>query len=143
MTDNGKYVEIHPFYHGIAVVAIDGKNGRRYGYVNESGKEIVSPRFSSAQDFKDDTALVQQCHKFYFIDRYGKKLNENVVRQVGDFIDGLALAQDFHKYNGISKYGWINRHGEWIIPPDYEEANPFQEGLAAVKKEGKWGYIKR
>ena len=136
MTDNGKYAEIHPFYHEMALVAIDGKNGRRYGYINEQGEEIVSPRFWYAQDFKDDTALVGQFNKYYFIDCEGKKLNKNVFRQVEDFEDGMDLAQDFHKYNGISKYGWINRNGEWIIPPDYEEIYPFQEGLATVKKMG-------
>ena len=39
MTDKGKYVEIHPFHRGISVVAIEGKNGKRYGYINESGKD--------------------------------------------------------------------------------------------------------
>ena len=30
---------------------------------------------------------------------------------------------------------------ETVITPQYEEAEPFSEGLAAVKKDGKWGYI--
>lgn len=143
MKDKRKYVEIHPFYNGIAVVAIEGEKGKRYGYINEYGKEIVSPRFSFAQDFTHDIALVQQRHRFYFIDREGKKLNDNSFLKVGDFVDRWTLAQDCSYYNGISSYGWINRYGEWIISPLYEEANDFQEGFASVKKEGKWGFIKR
>ena len=29
MTDNGKYVEIHHFYCGIAIVAIEGKKRKK------------------------------------------------------------------------------------------------------------------
>lgn len=32
-------------------------------------------------------------------------------------------------------------HYEETIAPQYEDAGPFNEGLAAVKKNGKWGYI--
>ena len=28
-----------------------------------------------------------------------------------------------------------------MITPQYEDADSFNEGLAAVKKDGKWGYI--
>ncbi|WP_179215982.1 WG repeat-containing protein [Paenibacillus sp. MY03] len=30
---------------------------------------------------------------------------------------------------------------EFVIPPLYEEARPFEDGVAFVKKDGKWGLI--
>jgi hypothetical protein len=39
------------------------------------------------------------------------------------------------------KYGFIDRHGKIRIEPRFDEADRFQEGLAAVALDGKWGYI--
>ena len=38
-------------------------------------------------------------------------------------------------------YGYINSKGEEIIPPQFELAGDFSEGLAAVGDENKMGYI--
>ena len=35
-------------------------------------------------------------------------------------------------------YRWLCKV---IIPLEYEEVGNFSEGLAAVRKDGKWGYI--
>lgn len=37
--------------------------------------------------------------------------------------------------------GYINLHGKWAIPPAYESAEHFREGIAAVRVGGLWGYI--
>lgn len=37
----------------------------------------------------------------------------------------------------------MNRSGEMVVPAKYDVACSFSEGLAAVKKNGKWGYIDR
>ncbi len=39
------------------------------------------------------------------------------------------------------KYGFKNDVGETVIPPKYDDARDFSEGLAAVKMGGRWGYI--
>ncbi|MEZ4939317.1 MAG: WG repeat-containing protein [Saprospiraceae bacterium] len=39
------------------------------------------------------------------------------------------------------KYGFVKMDGTIAIPFDFEDADPFFEGLAAVKKENCWGYI--
>ena len=38
-------------------------------------------------------------------------------------------------------YGYVNAKGEYVITPQFEEAQSFSEGLAAVKIDNKWGYI--
>lgn len=54
----------------------------------------------------------------------------------GEFHDGLAPAK-------IEKgWGYINKKGEWIIPPQFSQARNFSEGLAAVKLSAKrFAYI--
>lgn len=41
------------------------------------------------------------------------------------------------------KTGFMDIHGEMVIAPSYEEAGWFSEGLAPVKKGGKWGFINK
>lgn len=39
------------------------------------------------------------------------------------------------------KLGYIDTMGTLVIPPKYDNADNFSEGLAAVKINNKWGYI--
>ena len=38
-------------------------------------------------------------------------------------------------------FGYIDRNGKVVIRPQFEEAAPFHENLAAVRIKGKWGFI--
>ena len=38
-------------------------------------------------------------------------------------------------------YGYIDRDGNQVVPPFFEDARAFSEGVAAVKLNGRWGYI--
>ncbi|MFO0175197.1 MAG: WG repeat-containing protein, partial [Aphanizomenon sp.] len=40
-----------------------------------------------------------------------------------------------------NKWGYIDRTGQFIINPQFDEADIFSEELAAVKMGEKWGYI--
>ena len=39
------------------------------------------------------------------------------------------------------RYGYVNRAGKFVLEPQYENALPFSDFLAGVKKDGKWGFI--
>ena len=55
--------------------------------------------------------------------------------------DVLAIAGV--KTGNSMKVGFIDPQGQWVIEPKYEQAEPFSQGMAAVKENGKWGYIFR
>ena len=40
-----------------------------------------------------------------------------------------------------SKYGFIDKSGKVVIEPQFDDAEPFSEGLAQVEKDGKYGFI--
>lgn len=66
------------------------------------------------------------------------KLN---FRKIKPFTNELAVAQQNGKSAKDRKYGYINRKGKWVIPPTYNNALSFNEGLAPVSAKGKWGFI--
>jgi len=40
-----------------------------------------------------------------------------------------------------TKWGYIDANGEFAIPPQFDEAGPFSEGLAAVEQNKRTGYV--
>lgn len=44
-------------------------------------------------------------------------------------------------YRENGQWGFLNTLGEIIMKPQYEDAQPFVNGYAAVKQNGLWGYI--
>jgi hypothetical protein len=41
-------------------------------------------------------------------------------------------------------FGYIDTRGEWVIPPRFQYANDFSDGLAGVSlREDGWGFIDR
>ncbi|MGP8217201.1 MAG: WG repeat-containing protein [Bacteroidia bacterium] len=58
----------------------------------------------------------------------------------------ISFAQDEHKLKPIQKdykygYGYDDNGGIFTIPPKYDDAQYFEEGLASVKLGDKWGFI--
>ncbi len=45
--------------------------------------------------------------------------------------------------NENDKWGYKNKKGEIVIEPQFDYADDFSEGLAAIKIGGKWGYINK
>jgi hypothetical protein len=63
---------------------------------------------------------------------------------IHQFQEGLALVKDGGSILGrdSARYGFIDRTGAEIIPAQFRKAGDFSEGLAAVKVENFWGYIR-
>ncbi len=72
------------------------------------------------------------------------------------FSEGMAVAaRDVSSTGWIDYYGYINTLGEWVIPPKYQQAYAFQNGVARVRVGGfidhngmecgeqKYGYINK
>lgn len=93
------------------------------------------PRFSEGV-----CAVIDSTNSYYlFIDKNGQKaIDITIEGTLGgaatyyfpEFHDGLCVAHD--KY----KFGYIDRAGKWAIPPQFDQAHRFGDGLAAVRKKG-------
>lgn len=56
--------------------------------------------------------------------------------------DGL-VPLEFEGPDNEELSGYVNLSGKLVIEPGFDEANPFVDGRALVKKDGKWGFIDR
>lgn len=62
-------------------------------------------------------------------------IKEDIVKYQNTYLEPQ------YDYN-TGKYGYVNDRGEWIIPPQYEEAYEFHSEVARVKKSnGQYNYI--
>lgn len=52
-----------------------------------------------------------------------------------DFSEGVTAVSQ----NGL--WGYIDETAQWVIPPQYDSADHFRDGLALVEKDGKLRYI--
>lgn len=108
------------------------------GYIDETGKVVITPQFDDARDFSEGLAYVSSKEFRGFIDRHGKTVIK-LDSEAKDFHEGLAAV----KGSGRTGWGYMDRSGRWVIKPQYRIADDFSEGLAQVMVDRKFGYINK
>ena len=135
------------FSEGLAAVSVDFK----WGYIDKSGKWTIPPQFAVGRPFSNGLALVgvplsgevtfpPGPEKHEFIDKTGKVVisSEHDILN-GSFSEGFAAVQ-FITNKGIDDQ-LIDKTGKTLIAVQDLQLRGFSDGLAVVKKDGKWGYV--
>jgi WG containing repeat len=127
------------------------ENGK-WGYFDQSGRAVVQPQFTKADDFHDGRALVATVQGLGYLDEEGKLAFTIPGDWSGPFSDGMAIYGD----RASGRSGYLDRRGGVAVEPKFDVAWQFSEGLAAVnfgakwqkggisrpvKEGGKWGFI--
>ena len=114
-------------------------NGQKWGYVDDTGREAIPAEYDKALPFNDDGyAVVSINGRYYTITgsgaRYG--VDENPASDVYAVPGSHILAN----VNGT--YSYYNYDFECVAKShQYEQITSNACGVAAVKKNGKWGII--
>ncbi|WP_246187897.1 WG repeat-containing protein [Paenibacillus tengchongensis] len=124
------------FSEGLAV-SYDLKKGT-IGYVDRSGRTVISYRYTDARDFHDGLALTRNSKDLYgYINAEGNTVIPHIYKSGGYFSGGLVAVQ-----NSKGKWGFVNKQGKTVIPFQYYGAGNFSEGLAHVSNaKGQIGFI--
>lgn len=131
------------FSEGLAVVSIEESSGRKYGFIDEKGNEVIPLKYDLAYPFKDGLAIVKLDGKWGYIDKSGNEIIPPKYDRAYSFSEGLAAVE----LN--LKCGFIDKTGTVVIPIKYLSVRSFKEGLAAAyfyigRNEGySHGYIDR
>ncbi len=109
--------------------------------------KLLTPLYHVIRPFSDGIALVRknplsenslQNSDWGFIDTTGTLLGNFRFDRLKDFSDGRAPAFDQH----LNRWGYINKQGEWAVPPAFFVAEPFSDGRAVVQQNPeKYGLI--
>ena len=149
------------FSEGLAPVRVKEK----WGYINESGEIAITEQFDQAFSFSEGLAPVFVRGKWIYINRDGKTKFETEYDWVSNFSQGLAAVKKGNKW------GYINDNNTLVIPLSFDNPKKldpiktyicdvavndngtkcnnlddrydFSENLAAIYKNGKWGYINK
>jgi len=124
-----------------------------WGYIDKTGSFVIEPIFLHAHDFVDGLApasgldSVRGTIATGFIDKTGSFVTYSPDwKAIKRFGEGLApVGVETRKTLRLDTYVWgyVDAEGTMQIEPQYEDAAPFSEGLAAVQLRGKWGFIDR
>ena len=127
-------------------------------YFDRHGKKLVTPPLDygpSYHSFSEGLATIETGGKSGYMDKTGKLVIPAMFVDAEDFSEGLAAVQVTgemrwcpadeagSRYGSAKSYGYIDRNGKMVIPPQFEYAGPFREGVANVSTCSKAGFIDR
>jgi WG containing repeat len=151
-----RFDEAGSFSDGLAMVSI----GNETGYIDHTGSLIIKLQFEylgGADDFSEGLAVItllgdklingrRMPYKNVYVDKSGKltdpqgALGPEIILG-SSFYGGLAVAAQVME-DKFGKLGYSDRDGNLVISPQFDAARPFyNQELAAVRLDGKWGFI--
>lgn len=108
----------------------------RYGFINQSGKEVIPPVYYNALPFSEGLAAVRVNGTYGYIDETGKQVIPAQFDYATPFSEGLAVV--FVK----GKPMYINKQGNKAFYAPFAALGSFEHGRAEVKTfTNKYGYI--
>jgi len=126
------YSEKRGYVDGMAAVKYGNFLERKWGFMDESGKEVIPCIYSDVLNFSEGLAAVRignENAKWGFVDKNGYEIVACKYDVVESFLGGLAKVRI---ENG--KQGLVDRDGVEIIPCEYDNIDIFDVGIIFVMK---------
>lgn len=109
------------------------------GFIDHTGKYVIEPEFTGCDRFDTISHLARVKDNdgiYFYIDKKGMRLYFK-TDFYNDFVEGLCHAN----YIKTGKAGFVDKSGYYIIPPKFDKAADFKNGVCRVRVDGKWGLI--
>lgn len=104
----------------------------------------IAPEYDLGKDFKNGSEFVGVNGFEGLIDHRGEPVDQ-LCETEDEYSDDFSYEDDpsLQRPEIRTRYGYINRQGNYVIAPEFQQADPFKNGLARVKIDNKTGIIDR
>lgn len=105
----------------------------KWGYMNQEGKVVITPKYDIAQEFNEGFAVVALGNQPCLINASEKRIIDTGVYQfISKFNEGSCATRNFKK-----QWFYVNATGNVVMKLDsfIYEANPFYNGLSRVSRQ--------
>lgn len=142
------------FSEGLCAVSVESEG--LGGYIDRTGTMVIEPQFTTTGDFSEGLAAAMtggsNSDQHGFIDKTGDWVialpPDLLPGTYPNFSEGLAVVGRPSSIPGRAPFpcGYIDKTGAVVIQPQFDFAEPFSEGLAAVgmvagRENALFGYI--
>ncbi|MFN8578142.1 MAG: WG repeat-containing protein [Candidatus Sericytochromatia bacterium] len=109
-------------------------NYEKYGYINKVGRTIFTPEFDQAFNLKNGIYVFRKSNLYGFINQQGKLIEPifTEIRGVGENIICARIS---------NKWSYYDLDGKQLFNNFYDDAYLFNNGLARVFNNKRYGYI--
>jgi hypothetical protein len=132
-------VLLKPKYKEIKIIHDDlflFKEGRRWGGVDGTGREVFPPLFDSFSSVNDFfVVLVRKNLKYLYSQAVKDIVSKDEFSNFYDFDEDYVLAKSQRRL------GLISKEGETVLEAQYYEIHAYAQDLYRVNYEGKWGIV--
>lgn len=134
--DNATDREFSEGLKGFRAAGKDAYHPGLAGFVDQSGRVAIKPAFALVGPFRGGLARATLDGFCFVLDDTGQTLGSPTTGVSSCGTPPLEVPT-------ACKAGFINRTGEFVIPPKYDAVQDFEEDLAAFRIGGSWGYLNR
>jgi hypothetical protein len=122
--------EAKSFREGLAAVCMKGKG---WGFIDRAGAWAIPPRFAFADSFSGGMAVVKEDSDLSCLG------DGNIETPEGSECEGYSDPEE----SGPATYFLIDRTGKRMTNKGYHCITRPADGMAAIRLNGRWGYVDR
>lgn len=141
-----KYTNVFHFHGGMAAVGI--KDGReiKFGYIDETGREVVPPIYESVAIYcNDNHGFVKQAGKWAYVDKNGRPLTDFNITGFSEIMeDGYVTVSYDSRFNAEKPVynNVIDSEGHLLNNNTYNNVWKLSNGYFCVEKPcGTWCWL--
>ncbi len=150
--ETGGPMPCYTFVNDYAVIIDTTGYETRIVLLAKDGREVVSFPYSDGEHFRKllnvmPNGLVWSCTsgsdsiKEYRLFQVSENELIPLSEETWEDVDTDGFADGMQAVCRNTLWGYIDEQAEWVVPPQYDSADSFRDGLALVEKGGKMMYI--
>lgn len=106
----------------------------KYGYIDDSGNTIIYPEFDQVTTFKKGISIYRKGNFYGFVNENGKIISP-VFTEIRGINENVVCAKT------LNRWSYYDTEGKQLFNKFFEDAYLFNNGLARVFINNRYGYI--